>query len=859
MSRIRIDGRRPLSMLRARGHRRGEDGFALLESLITITLITIIMTALGAFFLSTMGNAAKQRAQQGATQVATSAVATLRSLPSSNLTDGRGSTAAQNQLSNALANAPTSVSSWLTNMDAAYDINASPSVGASATVPTGPLATQTINNVAYTTNEYLGKCWILDGSSTCTNTSSAKAGQPYLRLVVAVTWTNNQQCASTCSYVTATLISAATDPVFNINQTLPPAPVVIDPGSQNSFAVGDNVSLQMGVTDGTGVPIFTWAVTGGSLPAGLSMNTSGLISGVPTATTSSQSVTVTVTDAFLRTDSQTFTWSVLPALVATNPGPQASVTGSPITTLSISATGGAGTPYTWSDPNGSIPPGLSLATVSNKASITGTPTTPGNYTVTLSVTDKTGSRKASVTFTWTIAYPPLAASNPGTQVATLNTSIGTLQLSASGGSGNYRWTVVSGLPAGLSMTTGGLITGSPTTLGSSSTSLQVTDTTTGNTQTVTFTWSVVAKPTITKPSPSNVSVGGTVNLTVASTCPNGPCTYSMSGAPSGLVINSSGTISGTVSGSTGTVSTTVTVTDSDGATASTGAFGWTVVAAPTVVSPGNQSDTNGSAPSVAVNSSCALGGCTYTLNGTAPNGLAINASTGVISGTLAATVKTYTGLSVTVRDSAGSTATTATFTWTVYAPPTITSPGNLTASTNATPTKALAYTCPFAPCTFTITGGPSGLGIDSTGSWTGTTGSTATYNTVQLKITDNDGVAVNASATFKLTVSGTLTIGSLTAQSVARGATATSQQIAYTCPTSCTIAISGVPTGIGLDTNNSGAVSTSLSGSSGSSTFWVRGTVDSAATRTTYPITVTITDTTTALTRVFTTATWTVT
>ncbi|MET9009933.1 M4 family metallopeptidase [Streptomyces olivaceoviridis] len=82
--------------------------------------------------------------------------------------------------------------------------------------------------------------------------------------------------------------------------------------------------------------------------------------------------------------------------------------------------------------------------------------------------------------------------------------------------------------------------------------------------------------TVTNPGSQSATVGTAVNLQIqASSTNSGALTYSASGLPAGLSINSStGLISGTPT-TAGTSSTTVTVTDSTGATG-TATFGWTV-------------------------------------------------------------------------------------------------------------------------------------------------------------------------------------------------------------------------------------------------------------------------------------------
>ncbi len=113
------------------------------------------------------------------------------------------------------------------------------------------------------------------------------------------------------------------------------------------------------------------------------------------------------------------------------------------------------------------------------------------------ITDAAGWKATTDLFTWTISYPPLLAPTPVDQVSTINTAIVALQLTASGGSGFYTWSGT--LPAGLTMTVGGRITGTPTALSSGPVTLTVTDndTVNGGSLAITFNWTIVAKPTVT--------------------------------------------------------------------------------------------------------------------------------------------------------------------------------------------------------------------------------------------------------------------------------------------------------------------------------------------------------------------------
>ncbi|MDX6372383.1 MAG: 5-nucleotidase [Nocardioidaceae bacterium] len=86
-------------------------------------------------------------------------------------------------------------------------------------------------------------------------------------------------------------------------------------------------------------------------------------------------------------------------LAATNPGNKNGVVGTPISGFNMAATGGT-SPYTWTDPTNSLPPGI---IVSAGGAVSGTPTTANPYSVSLTVTDSAGSPATAIaTFTFTI-------------------------------------------------------------------------------------------------------------------------------------------------------------------------------------------------------------------------------------------------------------------------------------------------------------------------------------------------------------------------------------------------------------------------------------------------------------------------
>ncbi len=173
---------------------------------------------------------------------------------------------------------------------------------------------------------------------------------------------------------------------------------VANPGSQTG-TVGKAASLQITATD-TATGTLSYSATG--LPSGLSISAStGLISGTPT-TAGSSTVTVTATDSTGPSGTASFTWTVSAAagntVTVTNPGSQTGIVGT-AASLQIHATdSAAGQTLTYSATG--LPAGLSIS--ASTGLISGTPTTAGTSSVTVTAKDTTAAA-GSATFTWTIS------------------------------------------------------------------------------------------------------------------------------------------------------------------------------------------------------------------------------------------------------------------------------------------------------------------------------------------------------------------------------------------------------------------------------------------------------------------------
>lgn len=754
--------RRLRRRLAVRTPQRDEEGFLLLESVVAIALTTLLLAALASFFTSAVASTGSQRARQAAVQLASSQMEAIRALPASDLLEGRDAASVASQL----AAAAPAVQSALAGMTAASDPTAAAGSGATAPVPTAPM-TQVVGPTTYTVSTYLGTCRVRATATSPCDLSGTSVG--YLRAVVVVTWPGTHCPARTCSYTTSTVISPDDDPVFALNQSPPPAPVVTNPGTQTS-TLGGPVDLQLAVDDGTGVPTMTWTVISGALPAGLVLSTDGRVTGTPTGPAGqTSSVTVRVKDAFLRPADAAFSWRVVAAPTVTSPGTQTTTAGQAVNLAPPSSTC-PNSPCRFA--MSGAPAGLSIA--AGTGAITGRPTTGGTTSnVTVTITDTAGV-SASTSFTWVIAYAPLATTDPGPQKSTLGTAVSGLQLSATGGSGHTTWSVVSGLPAGLSLSATGAVTGTPTavTTGAVAVTVRVTDTAASTTKDLSFTWTVVGRPTVGAQASVTTTVGVQKSIGVAYTCPYAACTVTLTDGVPGVglstsasttgnnttsslpVTATSGTVylAGTVqaaavpSGASANLAPVLTVTDGAGATvSSTGS--WRVYAAATIASPGSLTATEGKAKSVSLAYTCPYPSCTISLTGSVPGiGLSTSSSTtgnntatsltvSAASGTVhlagsvqdtAVTSGTSAAYSpkVTITD-AGGTPASATGSWTVFTSPTLGSLAARAVTVGGAENVALTYSCPHAPCTLSVTNPVPGVGLSKT-SGGGTANATTT-------------------------------------------------------------------------------------------------------------------------------------
>jgi hypothetical protein len=267
----------------------------------------------------------------------------------------------------------------------------------------------------------------------------------------------------------------------------PPAviPVVIGTTSLPAGRTTVAYAATVQATGGTGT--YVWSVTGGALPAGLTLNASdGTITGTPTAA-GAFAFSVRAADASDATNSSTASYGITisatvspVAIVATSlPAGRVNVAYS----AAEQATGGSGS-YTWSIASGALPAGLTLS--ASSGTISGTPTASGTFSVTIAAADaKDASNVATATYSLVISTG-VKITSPRTLPAATHNVFYSYQMQASNVVGTPTWSLAGGaMPPGITLNvTTGVISGTCAKTGTWHFNVRVTDATSDNTLTL---------------------------------------------------------------------------------------------------------------------------------------------------------------------------------------------------------------------------------------------------------------------------------------------------------------------------------------------------------------------------------------
>ncbi|HYF35769.1 MAG TPA: putative Ig domain-containing protein, partial [Prosthecobacter sp.] len=412
--------------------------------------------------------------------------------------------------------------------------------------------------------------------------------------------------------------------------------LALNPATLANGTLGAAYSQTLTVTGGTAP--FVFAITNGSLPAGLTLNTgTGAITGSPTSTTAA-SFTVRVTDSYGCQGLKAYTVTPACPVITVTPGSLPLAAVNTAYTQTLTATGGTG-PYTWTLTSGTLPAGITLDGTSGVISGTAAASNGAGASLVITVTDSRGCQRQ---VNANLLVCPVISLSPGTLPNTVSGSVYSQTLSASGGTAPYTYVLASGaLPQGLSLDAStGTISGTPNADNSTTFTVRATDAVgcqgsanysiTGGCPTVTISPATLA--------PARLGAAYAETVTAS---PGGSNSYSWSlhsgSLPTGLTLNTvDGAITGTPS-ATGTYSFTLRATHNNGCFALS-PYSMTI-ACPTM------EIATTSLPAGYINAAYAqtlsatgnITPVTWTIaSGTLPAGLSLS-STGVISGAPATT------------------------------------------------------------------------------------------------------------------------------------------------------------------------------------------------------------------------------
>ena len=456
--------------------------------------------------------------------------------------------------------------------------------------------------------------------------------------------------------------------------------------------------------------------------------------------------------------------SPAPLIVATTAVPEAQV--GVAYSAALTASGGTA-PYTWQVVADSLPSGMSLDAASG--ALTGMPTTPTAATaVTFEVSDSGDPAQTNtVTLQVSVAAPALRILTHVLPSGAMGAQY-SATLSASGGTPPYTWTLASGpLPAGLSLDSAtGAISGTPTVAvsGAALTFQVTTSVSPRQSASITLVLNIAAAGesglAVTTTSLPTGQVGIAFTATLTASGGTSPYSWSLAAGslPAGVTLNSAtGEIAGTPSGVFSGPLTFKVVDSSTPALASTATLTFSIAPAALLIT--TAALPNGQV-GVAYSATLAATGGTapysWLLSGGAlPAGLALNAASGLVSGTPTQT-SSAVALTFKVTD-AGTPAQSSTVVvaLAINPPPlTITTTSLPAAQVGTAYTATLAASGGTTPYAWHRTAGtlPAGLTLAANGTISGTPTTATSARSLTFKATDSGNPAQSGTVTLTVTV-----------------------------------------------------------------------------------------------------------
>jgi hypothetical protein len=292
--------------------------------------------------------------------------------------------------------------------------------------------------------------------------------------------------------------------------------VTLAPASGQSLNPGQTSTITATVANDNTNGGVTWTLSG---PGTLSGNTkTTVVYTAPTSLSVTTTATVTATSVANSTITATESITVNAVLTITTTSLPSGTLNVPYNSFVNAA--GAPVPFTWSVTSGSLPAGLTFLTTSTSSSaqITGTPTLLGTSKFSVQVTDSSGT-SVSQALSITINTPPPLSVVTGSLPAGIVNTPYSQNLQANSGTLPYTWSLANGtlLPIGLSLSSTGVISGTPIVNGTFNFTVQVKDSSTPNPQTASANLSITINPGVT----NNLRLNGNYAFSVRGFDTNG--------------------------------------------------------------------------------------------------------------------------------------------------------------------------------------------------------------------------------------------------------------------------------------------------------------------------------------------------
>ena len=288
----------------------------------------------------------------------------------------------------------------------------------------------------------------------------------------------------------------------------------------------------------SGTTPITWSLKSGKMPAGLKLDSSGLISGTPTKA-GKFTLTFKAVNSTNKNDTAKLTFQVFDPVSITTASLKADTIGK---TYSVTLKAKGTKPITWSAEG--LPSGLTINTKTGK--ISGKPTEYGQFSVNVTAENAAGSVTRTLPLTVKAIAPTLSGS---LKKPTLNMPYSS-GLKLSKGTAPITWTLTGTLPEGLTFDTKtGIISGTPTSYAKSGYKITITAENSAGKKSKRITLKVNGKaPVIKATLPKTATYGQPYNATLKATGST-PIKFTVDRLPAGLSLNGD-VISGTVTETT---------------------------------------------------------------------------------------------------------------------------------------------------------------------------------------------------------------------------------------------------------------------------------------------------------------------